>query len=180
MMHLTDTLTFSPGFSLAVAMNRPIAPAWLAMTLGMLTLVVVAGHLIALRTAEMPESRRRIRTVSGVVILMATPLVTYAFGIVTPSEAKAFTLSWSAVMGLLGLILILAALDILNNGRIYREQHRAMRARVRREMGGRDPTPDQQRLALAIALAADRVATGRDRDGRTRRGKGDDAERDDG
>lgn len=158
--------------SLAVAMDRPIAPAWLALTLGMVTLVVVAGHLMALRAAEMPESRRRIRTVSGVVILMATPLVAYAFGIVTPSEAKAFTLAWSAVMGLLGLILILAALDIVNNGRIYREQHRAMRAEMRRQFGRGGPTKEQQRLALAIALAADRIATGRDRGGRDG-GKGD-------
>ena len=161
--------------SLAVAMDRPIAPPWLALTLGMVTLVVVAGHLIALRTAEMPESRRRIRTVSGVVILMATPLVAYAFGIVTPAEAKLFTLAWSAVMGLLGLILILAALDIVNNGRIYRQQHRAMRAQMRQQFGrGGGPTKEQQQLALAIALAADRIARGRDRPKRGRRG----AERD--
>jgi hypothetical protein len=163
---------------LAVAMDRPIAPAWLALTLAMVTLVVVAGHLIALRTAEMPESRRRIRTVSGVVILMATPLAAYSFGIVTPSEAKAFTLAWSAVMGLLGLILILAALDIVNNGRIHRQQQRAMRAAMRREMG-RSPTQEQQRLALAIALAANRIATGRwrrddRRDGRRAAGRDDD------
>ena len=153
---------------LAVAMDRPIAPPWLALTLGMVTLVVVAGHLIALRSAEMPESRRRIRTVSGVVILMATPLVAYAFGIATPSEAKAFTLAWSAVMGLLGLILILAALDIVNNGRIWRQQHRAMRAAMRRQSGrdGGGPTQEQQRLAMAIALAADRIATGQDREGK--------------
>ncbi|MFG0284425.1 MAG: hypothetical protein ACF8R7_08390 [Phycisphaerales bacterium JB039] len=157
--------------SLASAMDAPIAPAWLALALGMITLIVIAGHLIALRSADMPESRRRIRTASGVVIMLATPLVAYALGIVTPAQAKAFTLSWSAVMGLLGLILILAMLDIANNARIYHRQRREMRASLRKAMGGR-PTPEQQRLALAIVLAADRIATGRkgktsDRDSRS-------------
>lgn len=166
----------------AAAMGVPIAPSWLALTLGMITLVVVAGHLIALRRAEMPESRRRIRTVSGVVILMTTPLAAYAFGIVTPSEAKAFTLAWSAVMGLLGLILILALLDMANNARIYHRQRREVRASLRRSMGSA-PSPEQQKLALAIALAADRIATGRggrrsERGARGRKGRSSERDKD--
>jgi hypothetical protein len=154
-------------------MDAPIAPPWLALGLGMVTLVVVAGHLIALRSAEMPESRRRIRTVSGTVILIATPLTAYALGIATPADAKAFTLSWSAVMGLLGLILILAFLDMANNARIYSQQRRDVRESLRKATGS-GPTAEQRKVALAIALAADRIAAGRSRAGRS---KGRSAER---
>jgi len=90
-------------------------------------LLLIAGHLTAMQRAEMPRSRRRIRTINGVVMLFATPLIAYAFGIAHEGNAGTFVAAWSGVTVLMGVILVMAVIDMLNNLRLHRERLRRIR-----------------------------------------------------
>lgn len=98
----------------------PILPPWLVLPLGLFTLVVVAAHLHLMHgDTTMPPSRKRIRTANGVVMLFATPLIAFAFGILSPADVRTFTITWAAIIGLLFVILLLAGLDALNTLRLH-------------------------------------------------------------
>lgn len=113
-------------------MTSPVFPLWLTAPLGVLVMLLAAGHLIALNhpKAHVHPSRRRIRTTNDVVALVLVPLLVYAFSIVSPSQTRAFLFAWLTVMGLLGIVLLLAAVDMFNNARLNREAN----ARVRTEL----------------------------------------------
>lgn len=106
-------------------MQHPVAPAWVVFPLAVLTGLIVLLHLSMMHDPkvfeQMPLSRRRLRTAGGVVALVAVPVLAYAFGIVTPSDPAAFTMAWSASVGILGMIVMIAAMDSLNSIRIHRK-----------------------------------------------------------
>ncbi|MCC6428193.1 MAG: hypothetical protein IT435_15395 [Phycisphaerales bacterium] len=102
-----------------VATTSPLLPTWLVIPFGAITLIALALHMRALRQSQMPPSRKRIRTVNGWLMLAAIPLLCYAFGFAIPSQARQFVLVWAASVGLVGIIVMLAVLDILNNLRLH-------------------------------------------------------------
>lgn len=113
-------------------------------------MVVIAGHLLAMRRARpaIPESRYRIRSVNGGLMLTAVPMLAVAFSVVSPDEQKLFLLIWMSAAGLMGMVFLLAVIDAANNvrlGRIakgrLRAEHRAAMSSLRLgedETGGRD------------------------------------------
>ena len=113
-------------------------------------MIVIAGHLLAMRSgrARMPESRYRIRSVNGGLMLTAVPLLASAFSVVSPDEQKLFLLIWMSATGLMGIVFVLAVIDAFNNvrlGRIaegrLRDEHRAVMLSLREghdQDGGRD------------------------------------------
>lgn len=109
----------------------PLAPAWVAVPMGIVTLFVIMAHAAALREAPMPESRRRIRTANAVLMMCAVPLVTYALAIVPPANARPFVIAWTSVVCFLGIILMLALLDVLNTLRIRRREVARLRAEAK-------------------------------------------------
>lgn len=109
-----------------------LVPIWVSGPMAMVTLVVVAAHLIALRTADMPESRRRIRTANGWLMMVAAPVLVVAFSVVQTGSPRPFALVWGVAIMLLCLVLAMAFLDVANNLRLTRIQQRTMR----RSMGG--------------------------------------------
>ncbi len=115
-----------------VLAGSPIAPAWAVLPLAFIATLVTAAHLISLHTADarrdMPASRRRIRSANGVATLIAIPVLASAFGVVTQDEPRGFTLVWSAGAGLLGIVILLAAVDLVNTARLS-ARTRAMRLR---------------------------------------------------
>jgi len=108
----------------------PILPAWLVLPMAALTLVVIGIHLQWMQGARMPESRRRIRTASNLVSMGAVPLIAGGFGIVNPDDHRLFVLIWLAIVGLLGIIVLLAMVDVLNNFRIHAAERRQMRSQI--------------------------------------------------
>lgn len=102
----------------------PLAPLWLIAPLAVLAMLAIAGHVLLLWKAHIPASRRRIRLVNGVVMLFATPIAVYAFGIVTPAQASLFQFAWLMTAGLLLIILLLAILDALNSLRVHASESR--------------------------------------------------------
>ena len=126
--------------------SSPAAPSWIVLPLALIVMIVIAGHIIALRETpkgKIPESRRRIRIATGWVMLITVPLTAYGFGIATTDEPRVYTLVWTSVVGLLCGVLMLAMVDILNTLRI----HRIQRAEVEKEIGGRLGSAGYQRRA---------------------------------
>ncbi len=114
--------------------SGPVAPAWLIVPLAILAMLVIAAHVLMLPKVEMPDSRRRIRTANGMLMLFTTPIFAYALSIADPSQdQRAFVLSWMMVAGLLVIILLVAMFDIANTYRLHRVQLRALRDELRRE-----------------------------------------------
>lgn len=108
-----------------------IIPFWVAAPPAILTMLILAGHVMALQQAEMPEKRRRIRTANGVVMLFTTPLIAFAMSIASPSDPKTFVLVWMAIVGLLGIVILLACLDALLTMVLRRRELREARIRLR-------------------------------------------------
>lgn len=144
------------GLFAAVDTSAPgvLAPAWFVVPLACITLGLVYAHLRAQAKAEMPESRRRIRSACGLLLLLLPALLTYALSMVSPQRPAEFVLAWCAVAGLLFLIVLTAVADVLNTLRIHRRESAALRAemlglrrRVRVLAGGsplRAPTGDAE------------------------------------
>jgi uncharacterized BrkB/YihY/UPF0761 family membrane protein len=101
-----------------------LAPIWITGPMAMLMLVAVAAHLLAMRTADMPESRRRIRTANGWLILITVPVLAIAFSMVSPRQPRQFTLIWTVAVAMVGMVIAMAVLDVANNLRLARIQRR--------------------------------------------------------
>ncbi len=121
--------------------HQAIAPAWVVLPIAVVALLASLVHLSMLHDpeviSEMPLSRRRLRTAGGVLTLITIPLLAYSFGIVTPADPRAFTMAWSASMGLLGMIVLVAALDALNSVVVHRRdlaRHREQRRQTMQEL----------------------------------------------
>lgn len=108
---------------------HPIAPPWLVLPLGAITLIVIAGYLTALRAAPesdaLPASRRRIRLLSGWISMITVALLAYGFGVATPAQTRTFMLTWVAATAMVGLVLVLAMIDLGDTYRIRRAEQRA-------------------------------------------------------
>ena len=104
----------------------------LVFPIASLALVVTCLHLIWLQRTKMPASRRRIRTVTGVLSLFTITLTAIGFGVVTSHEARAFLLIWLSVIGLLGILVLLAAIDMANNVRIHTSERKHVREQLAR------------------------------------------------
>ena len=84
--------------------------------------------------------------------MLATPVIAYAFGVVTPSNARLFLLTWLAVTGLVAIVIMLAAMDAMHSMQLHREQRRAVRRALRASMGaggtdaGHAPPPNNDQL----------------------------------
>ncbi|NRA57854.1 MAG: hypothetical protein HRU13_07025 [Phycisphaerales bacterium] len=123
-----------------------IVPIWVSAPLAMLSLVVIAAHLIAMRSADMPESRKRIRTANGWLMLVTVPVLAIAFSLVSSANPRQFALVWAIAILLLGLVLVMAFVDIGNNLRLAREKqkrlHRTLGSQLRSELAARSKDAD--------------------------------------
>lgn len=125
------------GAAALAAPQGPLVSAWLAMPVAGVVLALLALHMRSLAGAPMPESRRRIRTANGWIMLLATPVTAYAFGVASPENPRVFILAWLAVAGLLAIVLLLAGIDIVNTGRITMVARRELRRELRDHLQGR-------------------------------------------
>ncbi len=118
------------GQTSVVISSGPLAPAWIVIPLAIVTLLVVAGHVLALEKAEMPASLKRIRRVNGLLMMFTVPLAAYAFGIANPARMRLFVMVWTIVFGLVFLVLALAVLDMLNTWRVTWREKRELKQQV--------------------------------------------------
>lgn len=113
-------------------LGQTIAPAWLVVPLAAFTLVVLAGHWIALGRAALPAFVKRVRSVNGLLMMLSVPVLAYAFGLADVNQARQFVLSWMLATGLLTLVLMLAFIDLLHTLIASRRQMRALRQEAAR------------------------------------------------
>ena len=124
--------------------GAPLLPLWVAVPAAVLSLLAVGGHLSALRTAEIPESRRRIRTVNGWLMAALIPVAVYAFSVVTPSERNRFVFVFAVVVALLTIVVVLAGVDAMNNLRLYRSERDELQAEIKQLRSEADRGPKSE------------------------------------
>jgi hypothetical protein len=97
-------------------------------------------------------SRRRIRRVSTLVMLLSLPLFVHSLSILDPAtHPRRFVLQWSVLALLMLIIILSAAVDAINSLRLHREE-------MRREM-------IEAANELAKTIRKQREVTSRDREG---------------
>ncbi len=116
---------------LAQASSQPLAPRWVVLPMAAMTLVILAAHVMAIRVAPMPDSRRRIRTANGVVMMLLVTVLAYAIGVATPALPGGFTLGWLAAVGLLVVVMGLSLLDMLNTFRLHARETKDTKSKIR-------------------------------------------------
>lgn len=124
------------------ATGAPMLPWWVVVPLAGLTMLVVAWHTLRLRDADIPASRRRIRTANGLLMLAFVPVLAFAVGVANPGQPRTFALAWVGVIVLLIVIITLAGLDMLNTLRLYRAAREELARQTRAALGARGPARD--------------------------------------
>lgn len=119
--------------------TTPLLPAWIVLPVALILLLAVATHLLMLLRSNMPARRRRLRTLSGWIMLLVVPIGAAAFGVVTPSEPRAFVFIWSLVAILMLLLIVVSLLDLAHAHREHQAERRRLREELDRPMT--DTTP---------------------------------------
>lgn len=134
-------------------------PTWVVMPIALIALLGVIWHMAALgRSTSMPRSRRRIRLASSAVMLLLIPVSAAALSLIPPEQKRAFVLIWMAELGLLFIVIMLAALDMLDTHRM-RMQHAAALRRDILSTRGQLLTALAGRIARAQAAADVQTST---------------------
>ncbi len=161
----------STGGVIAMLASGPLLSPWVVYPMSAVTMLAVALHAVSLTDAHMPESRRRIRRVNAMLMLVCIPLLGYGFGGVGGHDPREFVLVWSASVLLLAVIVAVAMVDILNTARLHHREARELRRRIL-----------QARARLAALargeLGDDGAATAGGQVGQARRAHGTDGPRD--
>lgn len=106
--------------------QQAFAPPWLVGIGAIVALGFLVLHVRGLWRAEMPDSRRRIRLANGFLMMAATPLAAYALGWVSFSQTRLFTFAWTAITGMVVVIIFLAVADVLNTWRLALGERRKL------------------------------------------------------
>lgn len=124
--------------------SNPILPIWVVAPVGALTLLVLAGHLLAIWNAPIDPRRRRIRVASSSLLMLMVPLFCYGLSGAAPSRSREFVLVWLLVVVLLLFVILLAMADMLNSLRLHRAHARALRKSLAAPVAAKAPARDQQ------------------------------------
>jgi len=124
----------------AVALTAAsLLPAWLVVPIAGAAILVLAAHVLAIQQTPMPTRRRRLRTASGLLMMLVASLLAYALGVAptvsnpttNPDAARNFLFIWSAIMSLLAIVIGLAALDVAHTARLALLSRRRLRDEMR-------------------------------------------------
>jgi hypothetical protein len=127
--------------TLAQSSLVPLVPAWVVVPLAVVVLLLLGAHVHLTARICVPESRRRIRMVNGVLMMMIVPVAAYALAIVPPASQRPFVLAWMLVAGLLCIVLALAVVDALNTMRLHANATRELRTLMRQALPVAAPPP---------------------------------------
>jgi uncharacterized membrane protein len=102
----------APAFTLAQEGGPTVSP-WLALPLATLAMIALAGYVLSLKSPGVPTLRRRLRTASGVLMMILMGLLAFASAIVPTHDRRLMVLSWMLVVVVLGVVVLLACVDVL-------------------------------------------------------------------
>lgn len=91
--------------------------------------LVVAGWIMwywhRLAAPEVPDSRRRIRRASIIVMSLSLPIFVRALSFIDPETSRwEYVIAWLLVLFALGLVVVTAGLDMINTVRMQRKADR--------------------------------------------------------
>ncbi|GEM_PF-969935 len=117
-------------------------PSWVVLPLAMISMLVIASHVLAIHQSDLPLRRRRIRVVNGFLLLFVTALLAFALGMAEvagrpaedPAGTRQFVMVWMTIVGLLAIIVMLAAADAVNTVTHRIAQRRTLRRQMRSEL----------------------------------------------
>ena len=134
---------------MAMVLAETMLPAWVVLPLAVPVLIVLAMHVVSQHRPDVPARRRRLRTAAGLLMMFVTVMLASALCVdnvpaqpaLRPQEARSSLLLWLMIIALVGVCVILAALDMLHTlalGVVARRKMRdAMIARVTAEATSR-------------------------------------------
>ncbi|MFN0012573.1 MAG: hypothetical protein ACKVS8_13120 [Phycisphaerales bacterium] len=116
----------------SLALAPDLVSPWVAVPLAMALMFLVAGHVLAVQRTPMPASRRRIRTASGLLMLVVAPLLAHAISTGPGTDQpRPMAVLWLFILSMLGMVVALALLDLVNTLRLARHGRAGARGRVR-------------------------------------------------
>ncbi len=108
--------------------NQGVLSPIAVLPVAILAVLVIAAHLAALHADHtVALSRKRIRTANGVVMLITSIVLAYAFAFAPVADPARFAIAWGAAIMLLTVVLALSSIDALNNVRLSRLQRRRVK-----------------------------------------------------
>lgn len=107
--------------------SNTILPLWIVAPIGLLTLLVLAGHLLAVRAAKIDERRKRIRIATSALLMLTVPVFAYGLSGSTPARSREFVLVWLMVAVMLLFVILLALADMMHSWQLHRAQLRDLR-----------------------------------------------------
>lgn len=147
----------------------PLAPPWAVFPMALITMIIIAGHLRGVARADVPASRRRIRTANGWLMMFLAIALACATGVVSTADKRTFVLCWMAVAGLTGMVLLLAWADAFNSLRMHRQARRELRGQFGGLVAGQIAAHRSAQLSASRpAPAADSISDGSAADDRDR------------
>ena len=103
-------------FTIAAVHVRPGFPIALAA----LVLLWTLWYWLRLGRPDVPTSRRRIRRFSMAVMLLSLPIFVTALSFIDPDiEQIRYIRTWTVALGMVGLVIISAVIDAMNNLRLH-------------------------------------------------------------
>lgn len=115
-------------------------PWFVTVPTGIGLVVFLWGHLMALnRTEGMDATRKRIRQVNGVVMMLLVPALVSGLSIFDwKREPGSWVIAWSVCIVLVALMVVMAMLDALNTARLARERRHELREWLLGQKGAGD------------------------------------------
>ena len=112
-----------------------MVPGWVALLLAAPTMFIIARHILSISSSDLDLSRRRLRIGNGLLMMFITALLAYALGMAevpdqprtNPGAARLFVMLWSVIVGLLGVVVLVAVLDALLTTRSGLRAHAALK-----------------------------------------------------
>ncbi len=130
-------------------------PAMVTIPFALGLVVWIMWYWQRLGRPAVPDSRRRIRRASIIVILASIPFLVRGLSFLDPDTAKwQYVINWLLVLFALGLVVVTAGIDLVNTLRIER-------------------TEDHQRVAKAVKSFSKAAKTAGAETPDERRGKGE-------
>lgn len=136
----------------------PLAPPWAVFPMALVTMIIIAAHLRGVARADVPPSRRRIRTANGWLMMFLAIALACATGVVSTADKRTFVLCWMAVAGLTGMVLLLAWIDAFNSLRLHRRDRRELRGQFRGLVASQVAAQRSAQLSAARSGGADSIA----------------------
>jgi hypothetical protein len=112
----------------------PLVTPWIAIPLAAVAMVLYAGHTLAMQRADIPQARRKVRSALNVLSMFVVAGVAYGSSVADTANRKAFVLCWLLVVGLVGVSLVLALVDVIITVKLTVRERREEARRAAEEL----------------------------------------------